>query len=46
MHLEELRLISCNLGACVTGQLVEHLLEQSSLTKLSLVRANLSNVSF
>ena len=46
MHLEELRIISCNIGACVTNQLIEELLEMSTLAKLSLVRANLSDVSF
>ena len=45
-NLEELRLVSCNIGGPITHGLIDELLERSNIKKLGLVQANMSAVSF
>jgi len=45
-NLEELRLVSCRIGGCITHGLIEELLNGSNIKKLGLVQANMSSVSF
>ena len=45
-NLEELRIVSCRIGGCITHGLIDALLDGSNLKKLGLVQANMSSLSF
>ena len=46
MNLEEIRLVSCKIGGSITHELIDDLMNRSTVSKLSLVKSNMSISSF